>query len=135
MISLRAPSRAQLATALAVVIGLAAIVGIVSSFGQELTSARENRTEIARLEQAIDEEQARIRGLTERLEYVQSDVFLEQWARESMKLGRPDDIVVIPVDDVDEIATPAPEQAPAPVAEAEPAWVEMWELVFNSTEE
>ena len=135
MISLRAPSRAQMAAALAVVIGLSAIAGIVSSFGRQLASARGNWIEIARLEQAIDDKQARTRGLAERLEYVQSDGFVEQWARESVKLGRPDDIVVIPVDDADERANLEPEQEPVPDAEARPLLVELWALIFNSTDE
>ena len=135
MISLRAPSRAETTTALAVVVIVAAVAGVVLSFSQQVGLARENRIEIARLERAIDDIETRNRDLAERLEYVQSDEYVEQWARESMKMGRPDEIVVIPVAESDEVAASVPQRGPSPEAEVRPFWVEAWELIVNPTGE
>jgi hypothetical protein len=51
-----------------------------------------------------------------------------------MKMGKPGEVVVVPVADADEETTldAQPEQSPAP--EPQPFWVKLWELVFGQTQ-
>jgi cell division protein FtsB len=86
------------------------------------------QSEIQRLKQ----EQAAL--IAER-DYVQSDAFVEQWARSEGKMIRPGEVLVIPVPAGPGVAsTPVPvNQVPVQTTPPEPdPWVLWWSLFFDS---
>ncbi len=122
--------RNRLAVGIAAAVVTAIVGGIVWGFGQQVVRARQMRAEEVRLEQAVAAKQAYHDELIAQLEYVRSDEYVEQWAREDAKMARPGEIVVIVLDDTDteqEVdATPTPTPEPEPKS----FWVELWELIF-----
>jgi hypothetical protein len=73
--------------------------------------------------------------LTATLEYVQTDAYVSQWAREEAKMAKPGEVVMIPVlrGGSERAAAPAPEpleEAPA-VSEDRPFWAAWWEALFG----
>jgi len=124
--------RNQLAVGIAAAVATAIVVGIVWGLGQQVARARQMRAEEMRLEQAVAAKQVHHDGLVVQLEYVRSDEYVEQWAREDAKMARPGEVIVV----VDDAATePVADTTPAPTAEPEPRpfWVELWELGFTSS--
>ena len=86
-------------------------------------------TEIASLQQ--EQEQ-----LTARRDYVQSDAYVESWARSDGKMVRPGEILVVPVPSGSEVnATPTPEvsidQVRTTPDQIQP-WVLWWQIFFDS---
>jgi len=128
--SLPKPKRNQIALGVAVAIGLAIVGGLVWGFGQQLALARQIRAEEMRLERRVEAEQARNEDLVAELEYVQSDEYVERWAREERKMARPGEIAVVVVTDSDEAPAADAQPTPTPTPEAQPFWVELWELIF-----
>ena len=123
--------RNQLAVAIAATAVAAIVVGIVWGVGQQVARARQMRAEEIRLEQAVAAKQAYYDELVVQLEYVRSDEYVEQWAREDAKMSRPGEVVVVVLDDV--ATETVVDTTPAPTVEPEsrPFWVELWELVFT----
>ena len=125
------PNRSQIAVGVTVVIALAIVGGLVWAFGQQLARARQMRAEEVRLEKIVADTQAHHDELVARLEYVQSDEYVEQWARGETRMARPGETVVIVLADSDK------EQAvgtqPAPISESEDLsfWAELWELILE----
>jgi cell division protein FtsB len=128
--SLPKPNRNQIAVGVAIAIALAIVGGLAWGFGQQLTRARQIRAEEVRLEQKVEAEQVRYEELTTELEYVQSDEYVERWAREERKMARPGEIAVVVVTDSDEAQTADTQPTPTPTPEAQPFWLELWELFF-----
>ena len=100
-------------------------------FGRRVAAIYRLRREKARLEQEIAQEEARREELEAYKGYVQSDEFVEQWARTEGKMVKPGETPVVPVP----VRTPTlsekhpPEESQA----AEGAhWREWWELFFGS---
>jgi hypothetical protein len=72
--------------------------------------------------------------LLDRLEYVKTDAFVEQWAREQARMVRPGDrplILVTPATPPGEPSIIQPTTV-ASTAEPEPNWHHWWRLFFNS---
>ncbi len=122
--------RNRLAVGIAAAVVTAIVGGIVWGFGQQVARARQMRAEELRLEQAVAAKQAYHDELAAQLEYVRSDEYVEQWAREDAKMARPGEVIVVVLDatdteqEVDATPTPTPEPEPKSF------WVEFWELIF-----
>jgi cell division protein FtsB len=124
------PSRSQLAVGVAVAAVGAVVGGLAWGFGQQLVLARQMRVEQSHLEELVAAEQARNEELAAQLEYVQSDEYVERWARVEAKMARAGEVAVIVLTDRDEEPTGDAQPRPTPEPEAKPFWVEWWELVF-----
>jgi len=127
------PNRGRLAIGIVVVIALFVVGGLVVGFGQQVMLAREMRTEEDRLELAVATEQTRHEELTALSEYVGSDEYVEEWAREEAKMAKPDEVVVIPMA-TDEGPTPETQPENTATPEPRPFWIEWWELLFGVAE-
>ena len=127
------PDRSQLAIGIAVVIALAIVGGLVWGFGQQEARARQMRTEEIRLERAVAARQVYHDDLVAELEYVRSDEYVEQWAREDAKMARSGEVVVVVPKGSS--AEPAVDALSTPTPEPQPFWVELWELVFAPSEQ
>jgi cell division protein FtsB len=126
--------RNQLAIGIVAVIALAFVVGVVWGFGQQIVRARQMQAEEARLERVVKAKQVYHDKLVAQLEYVRSDEYVEQWAREDVKMARPGEVLIIVPDDPDE--EPVDDTPSTSTAESEPRpfWVEWWELIFTPSD-
>ncbi len=88
-------NRDQFAMGIVTILALLVIGGLAWGFGRQLMYARQMRLEEARLEKIVADEQAAHEALIERLSYVQSEAYVEQWAREELKMTRPGEVLVI----------------------------------------
>jgi cell division protein FtsB len=127
---LRKPNRRQLALAVTVATAVAVVGGLAWGFGQQLALARLMQTEEGRLEQLVAAEQARHDELVARLKYIESDEHVEHWARGEAKMARPGEVVVVVSTDAGGEPADDAQPTPTPEAEAQPFWVELWELIF-----
>ncbi len=128
--SLPMPKRSQLAVGVVVALAFVIVGGLAWGFGQQLALARQMRAEEKRLEQTVAAEQARHDDLVAQLKYVQSDEYVEHWARGKRKMARPGEVAVVVPTDLGEEPAGEAQPMPAPEPEAQPFWVELWELVF-----
>jgi cell division protein FtsB len=87
--------RDQFTIGIATILALLAVGGLTWGFGRQLMYARQMRLEEIRLEKIVSDEQAAHEALIERLSYVQSETYVERWAREELKMTRPGEILVI----------------------------------------
>jgi cell division protein FtsB len=124
--------RNRLAVGIAAAVVTTIVGGIVWGFGQQVVRARQMRVEEARLEQAVATKQAYHDELTAQLEYVQSDEYVEQWAREDARMARPGEVAVVVLDDADTAteADATPKSTATPEPEPKSFWAELWELIF-----
>ncbi|MGD2104661.1 MAG: septum formation initiator family protein [Anaerolineae bacterium] len=120
--------------------GILLVVVIVGGLGwaflQQLTLAEELRGETRQLEQAVATQKARQAYLTATLTYVNTDAYVEEWAREEAKMAKPGEVVVIPVvkgasSKVESTPTPEASEAP-PADEARPFWTVWWQALTGS---
>ena len=124
--------RSRFAVGVAAVIFFAVVGGLIWGFGQQVVRARQMRAEEMRLEQAVAAKQAYHDDLVSQLEYVQSDAYVEQWARKDAKMARPGEVVVVvPKESGTEPIVDTP-SASISDPKSQPFWVELWELVFSS---
>ena len=104
-------------------------LSLLVSFGEQVVQG-------ARMEQQrhdLESEVARLRAEHDNLEagvaYAESDVYVEQRAREMLNLAREGDTVILP-----QLPPPAPTAAPAPEALAVPPpapnWLKWWRAFF-----
>jgi cell division protein FtsB len=122
------PGRSQLAIGIASVIALTIVGGVVWGFGQQVAHARQMRVEEMRLERTVAAKQVYHDDLLAQLEYVRSEEYVEQWAREDAKMARSGEVVVVVSKEPSaELAVDAPSTPPS---EPQSFWVELWELVF-----
>ncbi|HDH09312.1 MAG TPA: septum formation initiator family protein [Chloroflexi bacterium] len=100
-------------------------------FGRRMAAIYRLQREKARLEQEVAQEQSRQEELKAYKDYVQSDEFVEQWARTEGKMVKPGETPVVPVP----VRTPTlsekhpPEEGQAMKGESH--WREWWELFFG----
>ncbi|HDQ72166.1 MAG TPA: hypothetical protein ENN19_08725, partial [Chloroflexi bacterium] len=73
-------SRDQFAMGVVAILALTIIGALVWGFGRQLAYACQMRLEEIRLEKIVADEQAYHEALIERLNYVQSEDYVEQWA-------------------------------------------------------
>ncbi len=125
------PNHGQLALGVTIAIALAIVGGLVWGFGQQLALARQMRAEEMRLEQAVAAEQTRHDDLVALMEYIESDEYVEHWAREETKMTRPGEVAVVPPASAGEELTGDAQPVQTPVPESRPFWVELWELLFG----
>jgi len=125
------PNHSQFALGVTIVIALAIVGGLVWGFSQQLALARQMRAEEMRLEQAVASEQARNDDLVALMEYVQSDEYVEHWARGEAKMAKPGEVAIVPLASAGEEPTGDAQPAQTPVPESRPFWVELWELLFG----
>jgi cell division protein FtsB len=130
------PSKLSLIQFLAV-IAITLTLSLIVDFGRKATASYRIRQEEVRLEQEVAALEAQQRELKERKASVQSDTFVEQWARQEMHLVRAGETAVIP------IILPLTQAAEAQVRErAEaieeqepPCWQVWWALFLNDPPE
>lgn len=114
---------------LAVLVLALITLSLVVSFGEQVVQG-------ARMEQQrrdLEAEVAQLRAERDRLDagaaYAESDVYVEQRAREMLNLARDGDTVILP-----QLPPPAPTAAPAPqvlpLPPAEPNWLKWWRAFF-----
>jgi cell division protein FtsB len=125
------PGRGRLAVYITLGIAVAIGGGVAWAFAQQIAAARQMRAEEARLEQVAAAKQATYEALEAQLEYVKSDEYVEQWAREDAKMAKPGEVVVIVVKDSPDYLTLEPSPTPTPKPESRPFWRELWELAFS----
>ena len=128
------PGRGRLAVY--ITLGIAVVVGggIAWAFTQQIAAARQMRAEEARLEQVTAAKQATYEELEAELEYVESDEYVEQWAREEAKMSKPGEVVVIVFNDSPDYPALEPTPTPTPEPEPRPFWRELWGLAFSPPE-
>jgi cell division protein FtsB len=95
-------SNQRLATIVAGVAILVIAGAITWGFSQQLILARQIQQEEARLEQEVQGEQDHYDDLTAHLEYVQSDEYVEYWARTEARMAKLGEIVVVMITNADE---------------------------------
>ncbi|MGD2179367.1 MAG: septum formation initiator family protein [Anaerolineae bacterium] len=126
----------RIAMSAGILIVLIIVGGLGWAFAQQLRLAQELGEEVKQLEQAVATQEARAAYLTATLEYVQTDEYVEQWAREGPKMAKPGEVVMIPV------ASSGGSEPPAtPTAQSEdqalamprdrPFWAVWWEAIFG----
>jgi len=79
------------------IIAITLSLSLIVDFGRKATASYRIRQEEVRLEQEVAALEARQRELKERKAIVQSDAFVEQWAREEMHLVRAEETAVMPI--------------------------------------
>ena len=103
-----------------IVAGVAILVvaGVITwGFSQQLMLARQMQQEETQLEQEVKGEQDHYDDLTTHLEYVQSDEYVEYWARTEARMAKIGEIVVVMITDTDE--EPSADVQPSPTVEPE----------------
>jgi cell division protein FtsB len=125
-------TRRQILIGAAVVVGLAFLGGIFWAFGRQISLAQQLRVEEKRLEQLVATEQARHEALTAQLTYVESDEYVERWARVEAKMARPGEVVV--VSPLEDNGLPPSGSEPQPVSSvrSSPFWVVWWHSIVGS---
>lgn len=121
----------------AVVLVAVLVVGAVGwAFVEQLTLAQELRAETRKLEGMVATREAERDQLVATLEYVQTDEYVEKWAREELKMARPGEVVVIPlVRSGAESAEATPEtgadDSGLDLPDSRPFWVVWWDALFG----
>jgi len=129
---MKVPKLARLRIAMGAGILLVVVItgGVGWAFFQQFTLSGELREETRRLEQAVATQRARQGYLTATLTYVQTDDYVEQWAREEAKMAKPGEVLIIPVvssEGAEPTATPAARrQDAAPSIPGDAPWWKVW---------
>ena len=124
------PSITRLVAIVAVVIAL--VLGL--NLGRQATVVYRLRREEARLEQAVVEEKATATALETREAYVQSDEFVEEWARTVAKLTQPGEVRVVILGEGQQSTEPLGLDLEVHRLQEEeplPYWQQWWELFFG----
>ena len=127
-------NRSKVATLVVIIAVLATVGIIVWGFTQQLMLARQMRDEERRLAQAVATERARYESLVAQLEYVQSDEYVEEWARTEARMAKPGEVIVVLVDEAEEESAEEAEPSPPLQSEEQPFWAELWELIVGPPE-
>lgn len=117
-----------------VIVVVTVSVLLVVGFARRTAATYQVRNEEARLEAELVAAKEHHQDLQKRLEYVQSDAYVEEIARTQFKWARPGEVVVVVM------ATPVP--APTPPAPGQPtsdeeviaqsSWEAWWMVFFES---
>ena len=124
-------TRGHLAAAVAIAFTAGSIAGLSWAFSEQMVLSGQFREEESRLLAAVEAEEARGDELADRLEFVQTDAHVEEWARDEMHMRKAGERLVLP-----------PRQAgtqelePEPISPAEPVQArqktllqELWEML------
>lgn len=106
------------------------------NFSTRISAGQPLQAAYNRVQTEISELQAEQADLTALRDYVRSDAYVEQWARDDGKMIRPGEVLVVPVPSGRSIqATPAPqislEDVRTTADEPEP-WMLWWQLFFDN---
>jgi cell division protein FtsB len=114
------------------IIAITLSLSLVVDFGRKATASYRIRQEEAKLEQEVAVLEARQREMKERKAIVQSDAFVEQWARQEMHLVRAEETAVMPIIPHRTQTAEARESSEAEVIEEResPCW-QVWWTLFN----
>ncbi|MFO7743506.1 MAG: septum formation initiator family protein [Anaerolineae bacterium] len=128
--------RGRIAAGAVVLVVVLVVGGVGWAFVQQLTLAQELRNEARKLEAMVATREAERDQLTVTLAYVQTDEYVEKWAREELKMARPGEVVVIPmVSAGSDRSDPGPglqmEEEPVDALGSRPFWIEWWEALFG----
>jgi cell division protein FtsB len=127
--------RVRIAAGAGILVVVLIVGGIGWAFVEQLSLARELRGEVRKLEAMVATREAHRVQLTATLAYVQSDAYVEEFAREELKMAKPGDVVVLPI-----VSAGGDEAEATPAAEADdgqldvperPVWVVWWEAIFG----
>ncbi len=107
-------------------------ISMIVDFGRKATANYRIQREEIGLEQEITAERAKHEALLAHREYVQTDEYVEQVAREEFKWVRPGEIVIVPIP-ITRKPLPTPETLPAPgrLLQRESYRQEWWALFFD----
>lgn len=105
---------------------------LISAFTQALALNRTLRAKVAVLEPMLAEQELQNATLQARLEYVQSDTYIEAWAQERAGMARPGETLVAPLA-ATVTPTPTPLPTPLPLFTPAPApfWERWWQALFG----
>ena len=103
-------TRGHLAAAVAIAFTAGSVAGLSWAFSEQIALSGHLREEEARLEAEVYAEETRNDHLADRLDFVQTDAFVEEWARGDLHMRKADERIVL-----------LPRQAEAPERELEPA--------------
>ena len=119
-------------TQLVTVVVATMAISMIVDFGRKATANYRIQREEIRLEQEIAAERVQHEALLARREYVQTDEYVEQVAREELKWARAGETVIIPIP-LKRKPPPTPETSPAPgkLSQREFYWQEWWGLFFD----
>jgi cell division protein FtsB len=107
-------------------------ISMIVDFGRKATANYRIRREEIGLEQEVAAERDKHEELLARREYVQTDKYVEQVAREELKWVRQGEIVIVPVPITRQpLPTPGTPPAPARLLESELHWQKWWALFFD----
>jgi cell division protein FtsB len=73
------------------------VVPLIVDINQRVSDIHRKRQELARLDGDLAEVKAEHEALQEELEFVNSDAYLEQWARTDARMSRPGEVIIIPL--------------------------------------
>ena len=121
-------------TQFAAIVVLTITLFLIIDLGRRTTAGYYVSQAEKNLQAEIRAELARKQRLIERLEYVKTDAFVEQWAREQARMVRPGDrplILVTPAAPHEEPFAAQPPNAAGATGPA-PNWHHWWRLFFNS---
>ncbi|MBN1261741.1 MAG: septum formation initiator family protein [Anaerolineae bacterium] len=109
------------------------MVFLVSAFVHAMTLNHTLREKVAVLEPMLAEQQAENATLQAQLAYVQSDAYIEAWAREHAGMTYPEETLVIPVavTPTPSPTTPQASATPTPAPTPQPFWERWWQALFG----
>jgi len=111
-----------------IVVGLLAVPLIVS-FNGRLSMSRQLFEEESRLQRQIETEQARSAFLRQFQTLVNSDAYVEWWARVQARMTKPGEISIVPQSSIDQTG---PEVSSKAAAAARDTAAEWWAVFFAS---
>ncbi len=119
----------------AVIVAIALMLAV--NFSSRVTADRELRRVRDAVQNEIDQLRREQAALIERLNFVQSDAFIEQWARSQGRMVREGEVLLVLFPMMDANAESTPEAVvfatPSPlIAETPPAWHSWWALFFDA---
>jgi len=120
-------NRNQLTAGATLLVGLLLAAGVAWAFGQQFVRLGRMSVEEQRLQLLVDAEWKRRTALEQQLEYVQSDEYLERWARVEAKMVHPGEVLIVPVISNWSQTWVAPEPVEVVQEEPRPWWVKFLE--------
>lgn len=109
-------------------LAVVAFIPLAADLNARMVTIQQMRQEEDRLMHAVAVESTRRADLEATRAYVQSDTYVENWARVEARMAQPGQVAVIPV----MLPTPTPLATPAPVSAAPSLLDEWWTLFFGS---
>ncbi len=118
------------------IVTLTLIAILTIDFGRKALDSYRVDRQVEWLRAEVAAEQEKNEALQERLAYVSSDAYVEEIARERLKMAKPGEKVVVVVPGSMEqpsVTTPMP-ATEAPEEEPEPYWRQWWDLLFGESD-